>query len=113
MKNIITAAVLAAATFTATSASAYTAKDCPSIAEAAGAIAQGRDDGLSLNTSKARSLLAPTISSNLKDNTMKNTTTRTSAEKYGQLAFETPELTPAIMEALTLHTCVDHFSTDS
>lgn len=100
MKNIITVAVFTAATFTATTASAFTAKDCPSIAEAAGALAQGRDDGLSLSTSKVIVRMAdfPFAVEYL-------------LLEITGLAFETPELTPAIMEALTLHTCVDHFST--
>ena len=100
MKNIITVAVFAAATFTATTASAFTAKDCPSIAEAAGAIAQGRDDGLSLNTSKAIVGMAdfPFAIEYL-------------LLSIADLTFEKPELTPAILEALTLQTCVDHFST--
>ncbi len=102
MKNIITAAAFATVTLTATTASAYTAKDCPSIAEAAGAIAQGRDDGLSLNMSKAIVGMAgfPVAVEYL-------------LLEITGLAFETPELTPAIMEALTLQTCVDHFSTDT
>jgi hypothetical protein len=48
MKNIITAAVIAAATFTATTASAFTVRDCPAIAEVARAVTDARDGGLSL-----------------------------------------------------------------
>jgi hypothetical protein len=70
MKNIITAAVIAAATFTATTASAYEAKDCPSDIEYL--------------------LLEIT-----------------------DVVFNSPTITPEIMELMVLQVCVDQFSTDT
>jgi hypothetical protein len=102
MKNIITAAVIAAATFTATTASAYEAKDCPSIAEAAGAIAQGRDEGLSLGLSKAIVEMTD-FPSDIEYLLLEIT----------DLAFRSPSITPEVMELMTLQVCVDQFSTDT
>ena len=105
MKNIITAAVITAATFTATTAttaSAYEAKDCPFIAEAAGAIAQGRDEGLSLGLSKALVEMAD-FPYDIEHLLLEIT----------DVVFNSPTIAPEIMELITLKTCVDQFSTDT
>jgi hypothetical protein len=100
MKNIITAAVIAAATFTATTASAYTVRDCPALADVAGAVTEARDGGLSLKIVRLA-----VQSSGFKPDVEKLMLEIT------DLAFRSPSITPEVMELMTLQVCVDQFST--
>ena len=102
MKNIITAAVIAAATFTATTASAFTVRDCPAIAEVARAVTDARDGGLSLKL-----VLVMVQSAGFKPDVEK------SMLELTDLVFRSPSITPEVMELMTLQVCVDQFSTDT
>jgi hypothetical protein len=102
MKNIITAAVIAAATFTATTASAFTVRDCPAIAEVARAVTDARDGGLSLKLVRVM-----VQSAGFKPDVEK------SMLEITDLAFRSPYITPEDMELMTLQVCVDQFSADT
>jgi hypothetical protein len=100
MELIFKAAVIAVATFTATTASAYTVRDCPAIADAAGAVTEARDGGLSLKLVKVM-----VQSAGFKPDVEK------AMLEITDLAFRSPSITPEVMELMTLQVCVDQFST--
>jgi hypothetical protein len=100
MNNIITAAVIAVATFTATTASAYTVRDCPAISEVAGAVTEARDGGLTLKIVRVM-----VQSAGFKPDVEKTMLEIT------DLSFLSPSITPEVMELMTLQVCVDGFST--
>ncbi len=100
MKTLLTAAAFAVATFTATTASAYTVRDCPAIADVAGAVTEARDGGLSLKLVRVMVQTAgfkPDVEKMMLEIT--------------DVAFRSPSITPEVMEIMTLQICVDGFST--
>ncbi len=98
MKTLITAAAFAAVTLTATTASAYTVENCPAIAETAGALTEARDGGLSRRLTKVM---------------VQTTGFKPGIEKMlleiTDVVFNSPTITPDVMEFITLQTCVDQF----
>jgi hypothetical protein len=102
MELIFKAAVIAVATFTATTASAYTVRDCPAIADVAGAVTEARDGGLTLKIVRVM-----VQSAGFKPDVEKMMLEIT------DLAFLSPSITPEVMEFMTLQVCVDGFSVGS
>lgn len=104
MKNIITAALFAAAsTFTATTASAFTAGECSSIANATRAMAEARDAGVPLSEIQGQAL----------ESFRNSNAMAIMFVALADVVYNSKTLTPDVLKDLTLQTCLDQWSTDS